>query len=194
MITNLFSYAVSKIKIDLPEDYSNQIIEYGNDNIKENGQTEGNLQTIELFKPLTDVFTAAVNTHIEELGFDSNNEFIITQMWLNCYIPDDFLDIHTHPNSIYSGVYYIGDNLDHGTMFLKPTAGNQFEIKAKIMNEYTADSITIEPDKDLLIVFPSFLQHRAIKNTNHQNRYTISFNCLPKVMGEESKLNHYKIP
>ncbi len=194
MIVNLFSNAISKYNIDLPEDYSRLIIEYGDNNLKSNGQTEANLHKIELFTPLAQAFRNAVHSHINELGFDSNNEFFITQMWLNCFIKDDFLRIHTHPNSIYSGVFYIGDNLEHGTEFLKPVIGNQLELKAKTLNEYTADSVTIEPDENLLIIFQSFLQHRAITNEQQGNRYTISFNCLPKTFGEESKLNYFKMP
>ena len=194
MITNLFSYAISKYNIDIKDDYINNIIDYGNNNIKENGQTESNLHTVELFDPLTSIFAIAVHSYIEELGFDPDNEFIITQMWLNCYVKDDFLHIHTHPNSIYSGVFYFGDNLKHGTMFLKPSTGNQLEIKVKTTNEYTADTATIEPDNNLLIIFPSFLQHRAERNVQESNRYTISFNCLPKIFGEESKLNYFEMP
>lgn len=194
MPINLFSYAISKHKIDLPDNYSEQIIEYGNNNIKDNGQTEANLHHTDLFRPLAQAFIEAGHTHIKDLGFDPDNQFIITQMWLNCFIQDDFLRIHTHPNSIYSGVFYIGDNLDYGTEFLKPTIGNQLELKTRTINEYTADSVTIEPDKNLLVIFPSFLQHRAITNKQKENRYTISFNCLPKTFGEKSKLNYFEMP
>jgi len=194
MITNLFSYAISKYKIDIADDYINNVIDYGNNNIKENGQTESNLQTVELFNPLTEIFATAVHSYIEELGFDPDNEFIITQMWLNCYVKDDLLDLHTHPNSIYSGVFYIGDNLKHGTVFLKPTTGSQLDIKVKTMNEYTSDTANIEPDNNLLVIFPSFLQHRAVRNEQESSRYTISFNTLPKTFGEESKLNYFVMP
>jgi uncharacterized protein (TIGR02466 family) len=193
MVLNLFSYAISKHKIDLTDDYINKVIDYGKNNIKENGQTEGNLHKTELFEPLAKIFINAVCSHAEELGF-ADNEFVITQMWLNCYVKDDFLDIHTHPNSIYSGVFYIGENLKHGTIFLKPTPGNQVEIQAKTMNEYTTDSAIIKPENNLLVIFPSYLQHRAEKNLEDKNRYTISFNCLPKTFGEESKLNHFIMP
>ena len=194
MITNLFSHAIAKYNVDITDDYINQIIDYGNNNIKENGQTESFLHNVELFNPLVEAFISAIHSYIVELGFDPDNEFIITQMWLNSYVKDDFLDIHTHPNSIYSGVFYFGDNLKHGTVFLKPTTGNQLDIKVKTMNEYTADSVTIEPAKNLLVIFPSFFQHRAVRNEQDGSRYTISFNCLPEIFGEESKLNYFIMP
>jgi len=106
MITNLFTYAVSRHKLDLSDDYARKITQYGNAHVKENGRTEGDLHTVELFSPLASMFSSAVRSHITELGFGPDNEFVITQMWFNRYVQDDFLRVHTHPNSIYSGVFY----------------------------------------------------------------------------------------
>jgi len=82
----------------------------------------------------------------------------------------------------------------HGTKFLKPVIGNQLEIKTATRNEYTADSATIAPEKNLPVIFPSFLQHHAMKNTRGNDRYTLRFNCLPRTFGEISKLNYFEMP
>jgi len=111
-------------------------------------------------------------------------DFNITTSWAIRTDSGGHCQYHCHRNSYYSGVLYNKKTND-------PNSGNllfnDFGIKGDpfLINEPTewnmlnSKKITIEPDDNLLIFFPSVLYHRISKFTGPDSRYSLAFNFFP---------------
>ena len=113
-------------------------------------------------------------------------EFYITQSWLNVTKQNEHHEIHNHPNSIISGVYYFTDNSK--IIFNSPftaSGSRTISIESEINNSWNFANYNecIQTwEKGTLILFPSYLTHRVPKNTSFDVRVSISFNVF--VRGE----------
>ena len=113
-------------------------------------------------------------------------EFYITQSWLNVTKLNEHHEIHNHPNSIISGVYYFTDNSK--IIFNSPftaSGSRTISIESEINNSWNFANYNecIQTwEKGTLILFPSYLTHRVPKNTSFDVRVSISFNVF--VRGE----------
>ena len=113
------------------------------------------------------------------LRMKDDNEIYITQSWANRAASREFHQKHRHPNSIISGVMYLGDNSDeslppirfHRTLEMFPL---EFEYEA--LNEFNATCRTFEPTDGMLMLFPSLLEHDVEQNRSDRERLSISFN------------------
>ena len=113
-------------------------------------------------------------------------EFYITQSWLNVTKQNEHHEIHNHPNSIISGVYYLTDKSE--IIFNSPfvaVAPRTISIESEIYNSWNfANNYECIQTwkKGTLILFPSYLMHRVPKNKSLDVRVSISFNVF--VRGE----------
>ena len=113
-------------------------------------------------------------------------EFYITQSWLNVTKQNEHHEIHNHPNSIISGVYYFTDNSK--IIFNSPftaSGSRTISIESEINNSWNFANYNecIQTwEKGTLVLFPSYLTHRVPKNTSFDVRVSISFNVF--VRGE----------
>lgn len=128
------------------------------------------------------------------LGYDYN-EFKITQSWISCKKPGQMHDIHTHPNSVISGVFYFGDNKEFlpNITFHKPQSFSFPILRPK--EKYTKYNDTeFELGLNNLILFPSYLQHSVNLNKSNIPRYSISFNSIPLgIFGDKDELTELKL-
>jgi uncharacterized protein (TIGR02466 family) len=104
-------------------------------------------------------------------------------------------DIHTHPNSIISGVFYFGDNKEFlpNITFHKPQSFSFPILRPK--EKYTKYNDTeFELGLNNLILFPSYLQHSVNLNKSNIPRYSISFNSIPLgIFGDKDELTELKL-
>jgi uncharacterized protein (TIGR02466 family) len=111
-------------------------------------------------------------------------EFDITTSWVTKTDPEGYCQYHCHRNSYYSGVLY-------NKKTNKPDSGdlmfNDFGIKQDTIminepvewNILNSNKISVEPDDNLLIFFPSRLYHKINKYTGLEPRYSLAFNIFP---------------
>ena len=200
-ILPLFSFPVAVI--DLDEDFSN--IENSIDNIKfrKIGKCEinssQNCYTANSFNFLTQ-FPEEKNILLHYFYEYKNNilglttvDFIITSSWMNKIEHNGYGHYHCHTNSIYSGIFYF-DSFDSGELMFYNPFPNTFELDSDDTienNVFNSDEWTIEPQKNRLVIFPSQLYHRVLKNTSEKNRYSLAFNLFPsgKFGEDDSALN-----
>ena len=131
---------------------------------------------------------AGLRKYIEEqVGFykagllrmKDDNEIYITQSWANRADAGQFHQKHKHPNSVISGVMYLGENRDeslppirfHRTLEMFP-----LEFSFDELNEFNATCRTFQPVDGMLMLFPSLLEHDVEQNQSDQARISISFN------------------
>lgn len=119
-----------------------------------------------------------LNMHVVGAWFQIQNKF-------------GFHDIHSHGNCSWSGVYYVQID-DNEARQKHPQLGQQngitrfysprFDLLGgahmDMGNAYLQDSHTdVQPEEGTLIVFPSWLNHKALPYDGEKDRIIISFNA-----------------
>ena len=101
----------------------------------------------------------------------------ITQSWVNYAHKGQFHHTHHHPNSIFSGVFYIeADEKDDTISFHKPPT--DFSHKYTSYNTWNSDTWWLSAKRGRLFIFPSTLFH-SVKNMERDGkRISLSFNSF----------------
>jgi uncharacterized protein (TIGR02466 family) len=116
--------------------------------------------------------------------------FQFTTSWVTKTEPNGYSQKHSHSNSFLSGVYYPKGNKNFILKFLKKTSF--WNIKTIENNLLNAEWYTFNiNENNVLILFPSDLEHSIEKNLSEENRYSLAFNILPlgEIGSEDSKIN-----
>mgnify|MGYP003647505484 CR=1 FL=1 len=121
----------------------------------------------DIVNPICKKFASEVNISLENPKID---------YWLQDYKSNQSMELHSHPGSLLSGVYYIRANENAGSIsFQNPNPYLYFQkhIDKSRMNY----NHTVKPQKGMLILFPGYLFHKTIpsKNPNVQ-RTVLAFN------------------
>jgi uncharacterized protein (TIGR02466 family) len=124
-------------------------------------------------------------------------DFYITDSWATRNPKDSSHHSHMHPNSIFSGVYYIdvpdGDLEFHHYSRLMSKDFN-FEYDITEWNIFNSFNWAIKPNQGTIVIFPSWLRHRAKENLSNENRRIIGFNSFVKGnFGTEDAINRVTI-
>lgn len=131
----------------------------------------------ELIKIILEKIEEFLKIHNDSLWI--HGEYYIVNIWYNAYSANQFQEIHTHGESLFSGCYYLkfDKKIHYGTTFYNPN----FNVSFLGLEENNFFSFTPECDEDDIIIFPSFLPHKThgLKDKYSDNlRITISFNIM----------------
>jgi len=136
------------------------------------------------FKKLVNMLYACQKTIYDQEHLDS--EPILGNMWANINPPGGMNRAHQHPNSLWSGVYYIKAPKNCGDLkiddprasaaMLRPRQ-KEGEKPARLFRE-----THYEPIAGRCIMFPSWLMHCVDPNNSNDIRISVSFNFLQKCM------------
>ena len=141
------------------------------------------MHKIPVFKPLVDeLFKMQMEIYREEL---LTREPIIGNMWANINPPGGYNRPHIHPNSHFSGVYYIKAPQNSGDIvFNDPRSGAHMIMPERIKDSKPPShlwrEVRINPLEGRLIMFPSWLWHCVDPNESNDIRISVSFNFLQK--------------
>jgi len=110
-----------------------------------------------------------------------DRDFKLLNLWANINYYKDFNEPHLHTDSIISGVYFLQSPKNCGNIcFLNPCNYLEYSWKSELFikhNEYNSGKYFFKPEKNQLLLFPSWLFHGAEPNYNKEtNRISISFN------------------
>jgi len=107
----------------------------------------------------------------------SRTKFELTNIWINKNKKNEFNLPHVHPDSHFSGVYYLEVCKDYGEIiFFRDGSLNQIDLHFFIDSKDFNDSYTIKPQKGMLIIFPSSLRHMVAPHFEDIERISVSFN------------------
>ena len=121
-----------------------------------------------------------------QLHYKSNLSYKLTQSWTTIKRPGQQHLMHSHPNSLISGVFYYGDIVpstpsiffarDTGTsrdpLISHPYIDDQIEDSLNTVNVFTPPGT--------LLIFPSWLRHGVPLNTTNVSRKSLAFNSVPE--------------
>lgn len=121
----------------------------------------------------------------KEFGLKTPAEVYISNMWININPGGGFNRPHVHPESIFSGAYYVETNENDGCIVFKhPAIHHQYHINGNIdsYTNFTSSVYRVTPKKGKLVIFPSWLEHYVEPNTTDTDRISISFNTRASIV------------
>lgn len=108
-------------------------------------------------------------------------EFYITESWVNKMGIGGSHQVHRHPNSIFSGIFYIfGENSPIHFIDERGRPFSNFKLDAKNYNYVNSASLSFENIPGSLFLFPSDLSHFVPPNEKDGKRMSLSFNTFFK--------------
>ena len=108
----------------------------------------------------------------------------LENIWININEYKDWNMVHNHPGSTFSGVYYVNEFKNSGSLNFENGYSNSLQCiwpdyKIEKFNVYNSLWRKVPPIKNNLIIFPSFLNHFVSPNMNkNKKRISISFNIV----------------
>lgn len=106
----------------------------------------------------------------------------ISNMWVNINKKYSYNSTHIHSGSFFSGVFYIEVPENSGRInFENPSSLQKVfinSIKQNIVrnNEFTAHTWIYDPKPNMMVLFPSWIEHNVDQNLSDSDRISIAFN------------------
>lgn len=97
----------------------------------------------------------------------------IIAQWAHIHEPNASSDLHTHPGSDFSFVYYVTVPKGAGHIIFVLKEGPI--VNNGLQNLHA----TIEPEEGVLLLFPSYMYHKVTRNLSKELRISISGNTGP---------------
>ena len=127
-----------------------------------------------------------------KMAEDCNNDYGIApklglgNMWANINPPGAYNKTHTHPNSLWSGVYYIRVPQNSGKFFIedpRPGPNCYMPRRTKNLPKQLWRVVAYEAKEGRMVFFPSWLPHGVDINMNTEQgeaswRISVSFNFI----------------
>ena len=143
-----------------------------------------NMHELPQFKKLVDMLYECQRTVYQQEHYES--EPFLGYMWANINPPGGMNRAHQHPNSLWSGVYYIKAPKNSGHLKIDdPRASAALSRPRQKSNNLPPRlyrETHYEPIAGRCIMFPSWLMHCVDPNQSNDIRISVSFNFLQKGM------------
>ena len=141
-----------------------------------------NMHEIPVFKILVDeLFKMQSEIFNEE---NLNGEPCLISMWANINLPGGYNKSHIHPNSHFSGVYYIKAPKNSGNIvFNEPKPGAHMVMPRRKPGKppsHLWKEVHVDPLEGRIVMFPSWLWHGVEPNESNDIRISVSFNFIQK--------------
>ena len=143
-----------------------------------------NMHELPQFKKLVDMLYECQRTVYQQEHYES--EPFLGNMWANINPPGGMNRAHQHPNSLWSGVYYIKAPKNCGHLKIDDPRASAAMFrpiqKAHKLPQRLYRETHYEPIDGRCIMFPSWLMHCVDPNESNDIRISVSFNFLQKGM------------
>ena len=144
--------------------------------------SQTNMQEIPVFKPLVDELYKMVGEIFVEEWLD--REPMMGNMRADINPPGGMNRPHLHPNSHFSGVYYIKAPQNSGKLvFNEPRPGAHMVMPTRKQGKPPSHlwrEVHIDPLEGRIVIFPSWLWHCVEPNESDDIRISVSFNFIQK--------------
>ena len=111
-----------------------------------------------------------------------DREPVLGNMWANINPKEGSNQPHIHPNSLFSGVYYVKSNPQAGRLKIyDPRPGAQIVMPVRKEGQppkHLWRDANLDPLTGRLIMFPAWLWHAVEPNQSDELRISVSFNFI----------------
>lgn len=143
---------------------------------------QGGWQSLDLkpqkeINPLILNIDKAVQEYGKLLTFKKRLKF--SNMWISINSYKDSNSVHTHPNCLISGVYYIKTSKNCGDIKFKRSSYIDYHLTGDSVKEYNslnASYWSLPAIENTLYLFPSWVEHLVTPNYSEKNRISLSVN------------------
>ena len=99
-----------------------------------------------------------------------------TTTWVNKNPRGTYHNLHKHPNSVVSGVYYIDVPENSSGLTFHDPRERHLRLKPSNENEFTATQAVVSVSSGDIVLFPSDIYHEVTKNESDGVRISLAFN------------------
>jgi len=147
-------------------------------------QSPSTLQGVEELCPLFEYICQMGFKAVADLDF-VDCDIALTEAWLNINDSRQCMNSEHVHGEVFSGVFYLSAPDESGKLVIQNPAINKMWKGCSLTsqkNQFTGESIRIEPVEGNIILFPSYISHSVETNNHDEERISISFNliALPK--------------
>lgn len=147
-------------------------------------QSTDTLQNVEELRPLFEYICQMGFQAVADLDF-VDCDIAMTSAWLNVNDSRQCMNAEHVHGDVFSGVFYLKAPEGSGKLTIcNPGINRMWQgcTLASQKNQFTGESIRIEPEEGNIILFPSYVPHSVEPNDHDDERISISFNliALPK--------------
>ena len=143
-----------------------------------------NMNELPEYAKLVDMLYSAQRTIYDQEYYES--EPFLGNMWANINPPGGSNRAHIHPNSLWSGVYYVKAPQNSGQLKIEDPRSVALMSRPRQKDVPKPDRLLrehhYEPKTGRLIMFPSWLNHCVDPNNSNDIRISVSFNFMQKCM------------
>lgn len=140
-------------------------------------QTPHDLHTRPEFAVLFEAITAVL---VELSGAEDvppSRRPVIESAWSNVEGKGDFVRVHMHPWSAWSGVYYAQVDERTGDIFFEDPRPAQKALSWPHARGENRGLVQFRPRPGMLVVFPSWLEHYTDPSRSERERVCVAFNA-----------------
>ena len=137
------------------------------------------LNVLKKYKNLNKEINKAVDATLKDILMLKNINYRIFSSWLTKVGPKTSSYSHNHANSWLSGIYYPKGDPGFSIKFCYDNT-SPFRTQPTEYNIYNSTEWKEFPKDNYLILFFSQLRHKIMPNTSSKDRFSLSFNILPK--------------
>ena len=198
-IVPLFASPLMQIQLDLDTDKLTELAFQMQDNDKKgipDGINKGGWQSNNIieenheeFKKLKKEITQHLqlyhSTVFQGMKFKGNVTQSINNMWVIINEKHQYVDWHIHHNATLSGVFYIkhegvesGDILFKHPEYPQMSALHWKKELVEVWNMTSGEILNITPNSNMLLIFPSWAEHKVELNLKDDPRISLSFNSI----------------
>ena len=151
-------------------------------------QTGPDLQHKKELAPLCNTIVDVIFEIIKQHAIDPSYKIDITGLWGNLQPKGHQFHRHTHHNNIFGGVLYVnevnnlfaterGKTFPH-ILFWSPRKNDQLNLVKNHTHPLNRYSFNVPVKKDLMVIFPAWLEHEVPMNVTSEDRVSIAFNVM----------------
>jgi hypothetical protein len=166
----------------------------GNNFLKNNNG--GRILNLPPLNRIKEMFEIHLKIYTKEV-LKLKNNFAITDTWSTRNPKNSIHESHHHPNSLFSGVFYVHSKRHNESgnlnLHLQPQFSKEFNFVYDIeeYNEFNSVNWSFSLQTGDIIIFPSYIHHGVSPNELEEDRKIIGFNSfLDGEIGNEKYLNH----
>ena len=134
------------------------------------------------YKPLVNELFKMVHNVFREEFLEAGP--LLGNTWANINYKGGYNKAHVHPNSLFSGVFYVKTPPNSGRLVcMDPRPGLQtcMPNRKKVeIPKYLWREVQLQPQENRAIIFPAWLWHSVDPNESNEPRISVSFNFLQK--------------